>query len=51
MVGKRLNNNSSTKEILDAAKPPYEQALKSSGYKDVNINFQQDQLQRKTGKS
>ena len=42
MVSKRLSNNSSNKEILDNAKPPYEEALglRLSGYDNVDITFQ-----------
>ena len=40
MVSKHLSNNSSNKEILDNPKPPYEEALRLSGYDNVDITFQ-----------
>ena len=38
-VGKRLSNNSSNEQVLNKAKPPYEEALKHSGRENIEIKF------------
>ena len=50
-VGRRLSNNSSTKEVLDKIKPEYEDSLRSSGFHEAKINFQPKQTNIKTQKN
>ena len=39
MIKQRINNISSSKEIFNAAKQPYEAALKQSEYEDYNMEY------------
>ena len=38
-INNRLNQNSSSEQIFNASKPDYEEALKSSGYKNFELKF------------
>ena len=38
-INKRLSKNSSNETIFNQAKPIYEEALKTSGYKNVNLSY------------
>ena len=45
-INDRLTANSSNNEIFTAAKYDYEEALKKSGYKSVNLKYQPDQNEK-----
>ena len=46
MINQRLNDISSSKKVFDAAKKPYEQALKESGH-EHELHFKSDKNKRK----
>ena len=43
----RLSNNSSNEQVFNSAKPEYEEALKDSGYKNVNLKYRARKEHRK----
>ena len=47
LIEERLSNNSSNEQVFNSAKPEYEEALKDSGYKNVNLKYRARKEHRK----
>ena len=48
MINSRISKNSSSKEIFEKSKVKYEEALKNSGYKNINLKYDPEPNPRKT---
>ena len=50
IISDRLSRNSLNKEVFNASKGEYEQALKRSGYNNISLSFQQSSASHAKGK-